>query len=264
MNVYVCLKQVPNVEGVPLERPEEGFSRARAWFLNPHDRHALSEALKASTAMGCPCVVVSAGGPEAEESLRQALALGAERALFISPFPTLAGPELTARCLAAAIRRDADGRAPRLIFCGKQAADLAEMQVPYRLAALLNCAVLSDVVSWTLEENAVRITRQSGGTRQRYAAHFPCVLALDNAPDDLSRPTLPAREQADQKPLQVISLKELAPLLPAHPQGEPVLLYTRNAGEDRLGRMIQGADAEEKVRRLLDILGTHFIMQPGD
>ena len=247
-------------------RPEEGFLQADAWWMNPLDGYALQEALQAARSLGQPCVAVSAGGPEAEEGLRLALALGAERAVHVGPVPVLAGQAVTAAYLAAGMCQDAaeHGEAASLIFCGRQAADTAGMQTPYRLAALLGCEAVNDVSSWSVhpETGVVRIIRQSGGFRQGVEADMPCILAVNRGLNDPPRPSLSGILKAKKTAVCRLSVenaaKTLKALLPealyALDMREPVLARVVEPASSAPVRMAEGTTTEEKVRHLIAML----------
>ncbi|MDR2727441.1 MAG: hypothetical protein LBC10_05575 [Deltaproteobacteria bacterium] len=272
MAVYVCLKQIPNIEGIPAVRPESGFLAADAWLMNPLDGYALQEALRAARSLGQPCVAVSAGGQEAVQGLRLALALGAERAACIGPVPALAGPAMTAAYLTAGICLDAaeQDEALTLVFCGRQAADTAGMQTPYRLAGLLGCEAVSDVSAWSLcpERGIVRLIRQWGGFRQGVEADLPCVLAVNRGLQDLPRPSLPGVIRAKKAPIRRLPAEEAArtlrtlrpEALHALEMREPVLTRLAEPEASAPVRMAQGRTTEEKVRHLIAMLREESIL----
>ncbi|SBW06625.1 putative Electron transfer flavoprotein, beta subunit [uncultured delta proteobacterium] len=259
MSVYVCLKQVPNVEGVPAIDPESGFLRADAWYLNPLDAYAMRGALETAAALGTDCVAVSFGGPEAGDGLRQALGLGADRAVLASSGTPLAGPGLTAWALAGAIRADSrdNGQRPALVFCGRQSSDVANMQVPYRLAACLGFPVVSEVSSWAVKGGYCDVFRQAGSLREYLTVDLPCVLALNRGQGEMPRPTLPGLIKAKKKSVRVLGPEDIALAQPPEwtaPPADPALLRTRNVSDEHHCRFAQGETVEDRVRDLVRML----------
>lgn len=259
MSVYVCLKQVPNVEGVPSFDPESGFLRADAWYLNPLDAYALRGALATAAALETDCVAVGFGGPEAGEGLRQALGLGVERAILASSDVPMPGPCLTAWHLAGVIRADSleTGRSPALIFCGRQSPDVAHLQVPYRLAACLDIPVLSDVVAWSAKAGHCDVFRQAGSTREYLAVELPCVLALNRGQGDMPRPTLPGLLKAKKKSVRILEREAIAAAQPAKwavPPVDPVLVRTRTVPDTHKTRFAQGETVDARVHDLARML----------
>ncbi|MCC8193750.1 MAG: hypothetical protein LIP28_03790 [Deltaproteobacteria bacterium] len=259
MSVYVCLKQVPNVEGVPSIDPESGFLRADAWYLNPLDAYAMRGALETASTLRTDCVAVGFGGREAEDGLRQALGLGADRAVLAFSETPMAGPGLTAWALAGAIRLDSreNGAAPALVFCGRQSSDVAGLQVPYRLAACLGFPVVSEVNAWKPEDGYLEVFRQAGSMREYLDVDMPCVLALNRGQGEMPHPTLPGLLKAKKKSVRVLDREAIASAQPsqwAAPPDDPKLLRTRNVPDEHDCRFAAGEDVNARVRDLVRML----------
>jgi len=263
MSVYVCLKQVPNVEGVPSIDPESGFLRADAWYLNPLDAYAMRGALETAAALETDCVAVSFGGPETVEGLRQALGLGAERAVLASSDAPMPGPGVTAWALAGAIRADMQanmrehGVSTSLVFCGRQSSDVAGLQVPYRLAACLGFSVVSEVNAWRVKDGYCEVFRQAGSLREYLETDMPCVLALNRGQGEMPRPTLPGLIRAKKKTVRVLGREEIIAAQPpewAEPPKDPKLLRARNVPDEHHCRFAQGETVEARVRDLVRML----------
>lgn len=267
MSVYVCLKQVPNVEGVPSIDPESGFLRADAWYLNPLDTYATRGALETAAALKTDCVAVSFGGPETAECLRQALGLGVDRAVFASSATPMPGPGVTAWALAGAIRADmrdhGPGHAPghpvgaSLVFCGRQSADVAGLQVPYRLAACLDFSVVSEVSAWRVMDGYCEVFRQAGSLREYLEADMPCVLALNRGQGEMPRPTLPGLIRAKKKTVRVLDRDEIIAAQPPEwiePPHDPKLLRARAVPDEHHCRFAEGETVEARVRGLVRML----------
>ncbi len=259
MSVYVCLKQVPNLEGVPSGAPESGFRLADAWYLNPLDAYALRGGLETAAALHTDCVALSFGGPETAEGLRQALGLGAERAIRVCSDSAMPGPGLTAWALAGAIRLDCQENCqpPGLIFCGRQSSDVAGMQVPYRLAACLGVAVISEVSAWAVEDGCLEVLRQAGSLREYLEADPPCVLALNRGQGAMPAPTLPGLIRARKKSVRSLSLEAVRAAQPeawAVPPADPRILRAEPVTEAHQCRFVQGANLEDRVGELVRLL----------
>ena len=113
MKIAVCVKHVP-AGRVRMHPDTLQLERSGPGELNDFDKHAIEEALRVAERDTADVVVVSVGPPEADESLRTALALGADRGILVSD-PGAAGSDLlaTAKLLAAAL--DAGGPRPRAV-----------------------------------------------------------------------------------------------------------------------------------------------------
>ena len=136
MNIVVCLKQVPDTTEVKID-PVKGtlIREGVPSIINPDDKNGLEEALKLKEQLDAKVTVVSMGPPQAQNALREALAMGADEAILISDrvfggADTLA----TSRTIAAALKKlDYD-----IIFAGRQAIDGDTAQVGPEIAEHLN------------------------------------------------------------------------------------------------------------------------------
>jgi electron transfer flavoprotein beta subunit len=134
MNMVVCIKQVPMVSELPWD-PATGTLRREMseGMMNPACRHALEAALQLKALHGGTVTVMSMGPPMAEEVLRQAIALGADRGLLISD-PLMAGADTYATSLTLARAIKVYCPCFDLILCGCQTSDSETAQVGPQVA----------------------------------------------------------------------------------------------------------------------------------
>ena len=140
MNIIACVKQVPDTETLIKVKPdgsgivEDGIK----WVMNPYDEFGVEEALKLKEKLGGDVTIVSVGPARAMETIRTALAMGAEKGIHIDD-PSLNGADAytTAQALAAVIK----GLPHDIIFCGQRAIDGDVGQVGSILAELLGLPV---------------------------------------------------------------------------------------------------------------------------
>lgn len=144
MKIFVCVKQVPDTADVKIDPETNTLVREGVEsVLNPLDTFALEEAVRIRESEGGEVVALSMGPPQAEEVLREAVALGADRTLLLSD-RELAGSDTLATSYALACAILNDGRAD-LIICGKQAIDGDTAQVGPGIAAHLDIPQLTYV-----------------------------------------------------------------------------------------------------------------------
>jgi electron transfer flavoprotein alpha/beta subunit len=155
MRIIVCVKQVPNTNEVKID-PKTGtiIRDGVPSILNPDDKNALEEALKIKD--GAPdteVVALTMGPPQAEEMLRECLAMGADRAILLSD-RAFAGADTwgTSNTLAAAVRRIGDFD---IIFAGRQAIDGDTAQVGPQLAERLGIAQVTYVQRFELNKDRI-------------------------------------------------------------------------------------------------------------
>ena len=178
MKVFVCIKQVPDT-GERIRLADETHideSGIDSWVINPFDEYALEEAIRLKEARGDVEVVLVCLGPERSiEAIRTALAMGADRELFIATEEFL-DHHLTARALAAAIENDGPGE---LIFLGKQAVDDDGYQVHLRVAHMLGLPAASNVIAFEMGDGRVSVSREiEEGDRENIEMNPPAVVAV--------------------------------------------------------------------------------------
>ena len=161
MRIVVLIKQILDKSGVIVRRDKERiFINQEAYIISPGDKNGLEAALQIKDAdPENEVVVVSLGLPRVDDALREALAMGADRAYLLSDrlfeMCDLAG---RARILAAAVVRiGAD-----LVVTGREAGDAAAGQIGPRVAEILNIAQVSDVHVLEVQDSAVTATRRCG------------------------------------------------------------------------------------------------------
>ena len=137
MRIFVCVKQVPDTKDIRLDPVTHTLSREGVEsIMNPYDRYALEEAVRIKEAVGGEVTVLTMGPPQAEEMLRLAISLGADKAALVSD-RAFAGADTCATTYALAQTLTHLGGAD-LILCGKQAIDGDTAQVGPGLAVRLD------------------------------------------------------------------------------------------------------------------------------
>ena len=203
MEIAVCIKQVPS-KSVCLDKKSGRLNRGQGGGqLNPKDYIAVETALKISEAAGGRVTALCMGPETAEESLRTALSMGADRAVLISD-RAFAGADVyaTAFTLSQAVR--ALGGFD-IIVCGQQSADGGTSQLPFSLAAQLGIPCIGWVKKINTAENGITEAAQelSFGT-QTVKIKPPFLLA---AGEETGKPRLPGlRGQLNAKRATVVKL----------------------------------------------------------
>lgn len=172
--------------------------------LNEFDDTALEQALRTAESLGgCEVVVVTVGSPEAEATIRKALAKGAHRAVRVwADSLADADPIMIARMLAGV----ALAERPDLVFCGVQSSDQANGATGSALAALLGlpCAAVAVETHWDGSE-WLEVTRElEGGLRHRVAIGVPAVLTIQSGANVPRYATMRMVKEAKAKPIAEI------------------------------------------------------------
>ena len=139
MKIFVCIKQVPGVSEVKIDPSTNTLVREGVLsILNPNDRNALELALILKEKQGAEVIALSMGPPQAEEVLREALAMGVDKGFLLSDRAFAGADTLaTSHTLGLAIKKilnESNSEEKYLIICGAQAVDGDTGQVPPELA----------------------------------------------------------------------------------------------------------------------------------
>jgi electron transfer flavoprotein beta subunit len=208
VKVAVLVKEVP--EASARTRIDPGtlrLDRSGSAALNPFDAHALEEALRIREADGEGEVVAIMMGPSgAADSLRKALAIGADRAVHVVD-DALAGSDLvaSARALAKAVAREE----PDLVLLGQQGGDSDGAVLWSALAELLQLPVVSQAASLELAEGKAKAKRQTEYGYDVIEAPLPCVVAVSDAINEPRYPSLKGIMGAKKKPFDTVSAGDL-------------------------------------------------------
>ena len=248
MNIYVCVKHVPDTAAKITIVGKNQIDESVTFLLNPYDEHAVEEAVKLKEKVGeAEIIAVSLGKAGAANTIQSALAMGADRGILITTDRTADSP-LTARALIAAIEQD--GR-PDIVFTGKEAIDSEGFQTMYRLAAALDMPAASGVEAFSLEQNRVIVECDlEAGTRQVIEMPLPCVVGCGKGLNKPRYPTLPAIMKARKKEVKQIDLHDLNLQEPA---GSIEILELKPAVEERHPKEVRGTPQEiaDKLVRIL-------------
>jgi len=207
VKIAVCVKQVPEGAARRLDPQTKRLDRSGEGALNPFDAHAVEEALKIRDASGEGEVVVLSMGPQkAVDSLRKALAMGADRALHVSD-DALAGSDLVATSvvLAKALEREeAD-----LVLLGQQGSDSDGAVLGAALADRLRLPMFSQAAELTVSDGSIRGKRQTEFGYDVIEAPLPAVVAVSDAINEPRYPSLKGIMGAKKKPQETLALADL-------------------------------------------------------
>ncbi len=177
MKVVVMIKQVPDTTEVKLD-PKTGtlIREGVPSIINPEDKNALEEALRLKEAQGARVVVVSMGPPQAEDALREALAMGADEAILLTD-RAFAGADTwaTATALGYALKKIGDYD---LVLSGRQAIDGDTAQVGPQLAEFLKVPQVTYVRKFTVEGDSVSAERMLEDGHEQIQAKLPALLTI--------------------------------------------------------------------------------------
>ena len=207
MKIVVAVKRVVdyNVK-VRIKSDGSGVEMANVKMsMNPFDEIAVEEAVRLKEAgLATEVVVFSAGVAQCQETLRTAMAIGADRALLVET-----DVELQPLAVAKLLKAICDKEQPGLVLCGKQAIDDDANQTGQMLAALMNWPQASFASAVSIVDGKARVTREIDGGLETIEIVLPAVVTVDLRLNEPRYATLPNIMKAKKKPLEVLTPQTL-------------------------------------------------------
>ena len=257
MNIIVCLKQVPDTE-TQIKVGSDGKSIVTddiKWVMNPYDEYGVEEALRIKEKFGGEVTVVGLGPKRVTESIRTALAMGADKGMLISDEALEGSDSLAvAKALAAAIKElDYD-----LIFSGQRGVDDDMGVVGANIAELLDIPQLSviDKVEVAEDGKSVKVNRPIEGSILVIESPLPALITAQKGLNEPRYASLPGIMKAKKKPFDEKTLSDLG--LDAAEFGEgarkvKVLEITPPPAREA-GKIVEGETPQEKAAGLAKLL----------
>ncbi len=199
MNILVCIKRVPATGArITLTADERGIDTRNLGFaISPHEECAVEEAVRLVEAHGGRVTVLTLGPAEAAEQLRDALAVGADRAIHLLTDGSEWDPMATANAIIAVARAEPFD----LLLFGNEAADTGDYQVGIRVAVALGLPCVTGVKGLAVQGDTVVARREFGGGWEIYEAPLPAVITVKEGLNLPRYPSVPGRLRAKKKPL---------------------------------------------------------------
>jgi electron transfer flavoprotein beta subunit len=203
-----CIKRVPITGGrIVLTDDARAINTQHLGFtMSPHEECGVEEAVRLIEANKGDSVVLTLGPAEAVEQLRDAMALGIDRAIHLQTDGQEWDAEGTAQALLEAIRGDeaANGRFD-IIFFGNESADSGGFQVGIRVANALGRPCVTGLKKVTLDGSSARCEQEVEGGRDLYVVSLPAVLTVKEGLNLPRYPSVPGRMRARSKPVTVLT-----------------------------------------------------------
>jgi len=252
VRVLVCVKRVPMTGGrIVLTDDAQAIETKHLGFtVSPHEECGVEEAVRLIEANAGESVVLTLGPPEAEEQLRDAMALGADRAIHLVTDGDEWDAQSTAGAIVEAVRSDeAANGAFDLVFFGNESADSGGYQVGIRVAYALGRPVATGLKGVALEGGAARCEQEVPGGRDVFVLPLPAVVTVLEGLNLPRYPSVPAKLRAQRKPVDASS--------PTRPQ--PRLEKLRLVVPESQGKEAEilghGPDAAPAVVEVLQRIG---------
>ena len=173
--------------------------------MNPPDENAVEEALRVKeSGKASEVIIVSIGEEKSKETIRTALAMGADRGIFVKSLSNIEPISV-----AKAIKKVAENEKPDIVFMGKQAIDDDCNQTGQMLAALLGWSQGTFISKIDIEDNKVSITREIDEGLEMLKLNLPSVITCDLRLNEPRYASLPNIMKAKKKPIQELNIEDL-------------------------------------------------------
>jgi electron transfer flavoprotein beta subunit len=253
MHILVCVKRVPLTGGkIVLTDDQRAISTKHLGFtVSPHEECGVEEAVQIVERMGGSVTVLTLGPAEAEEQLRDMMAIGADRAIHLVTDGEEWDPQATASAIVAAIQADADSY--DLLLFGNESADAGNYQVAIRVAHALGLPCVTGIKAISIDSDPAhpraRCEQEVAGGRDVYDVALPAVVSVKEGINLPRYPSVPGRLRAKRKPLDTSSPEHAASQL------EMVRLVLPPDSGKQVQVLGRGAEAAPAVVEILSELG---------
>jgi electron transfer flavoprotein beta subunit len=247
VRILVAVKRVPITGGkMVLTEDEQSLQTRHLGFtISPHEECGVEEAVRIVEAQGGEVVVLTLGPVEAEEQLRECMALGADRGIHLVSEEEW-DAQATASALLEAIR---DEEPFDLIVFGNESADAGNYQVGIRVAYALGLPIVTGVKGVTVADGRARLEQEVATGRDVYDVPLPAVVTVKEGLNLPRYPSVPAKLRANRKPVDAKPVER-----PASKLEKLRLIVPEGQGKQAevLGR---GPDAAAAVVEMMQKLG---------
>lgn len=261
MKIFICIKQVPDLNTTisKLDPTTKRLVRnGVSLVLDPGDESTIAAAIKLRDALGnSELVALSMGPASAQEAMRRALAMGADRAILVTD-PALAGSDAigTARILAAVLNKEG----AELIFCSTESTDGYTGMVPGAIAEFLGIPQLTFAREIKVEGQKAVIKRVIPSGYQMVESTLPAVVTIASGSFDAIYPTMKGIMGAKKKPFSQLSLADLGidPTLVGETGARERVLMIGTAEARAAGQIIK--DDGNAARQIADFLQRYQLL----
>jgi electron transfer flavoprotein beta subunit len=211
MRILVCVKRVPLTGGkMVLTEDEQALETRHLGFtISPHEECGVEEAVRIVEQHGGETTVLALGPPEAEEQIRDCMAIGADRGILLATDGEEWDPQATAGAIVAAIAdEDYD-----LVIFGNESADSGNYQVGIRVAHALGRPVVTGLKGLSIEDGRARCEQEVPGGRDVYVVPLPAVVTVLEGINLPRYPSVPAKLRARRKPVEQVTPQRPEPRL---------------------------------------------------
>ncbi|MDA8352922.1 MAG: electron transfer flavoprotein subunit beta/FixA family protein [Firmicutes bacterium] len=249
MNILVCLKQTFDTEERITIEDGQISDDGVEFVINPYDEYAVEEAIRLRDEHGGEVTVITVGPDRAEQALRTAMAMGADKGIIVDDEDLEDADEYSiAKVLAAVI----DDLEYDIILGGYMAVDDGSAQVGPRLAELLEIPHISTITKLTVDGDKVEVEKDVEGDTETIESKLPILVTAQQGLNEPRYPSLPGIMKAKKKPLEQLDIDDLD-LDEDELEGKTKVLETFLPPEKEAGKILEG-ELEDQVKELVGLL----------
>lgn len=250
MKFYVCIKQVPDVNAPIQIKDGQLIQDTDRMILNAYDASAVEEALVLKEAHGGEVEVVSVGPDKVTETIRKALAMGADKATHIQ---TSGDGDFDSATYANILAKFFEDKEYDIISCGKQSQDTDAGLAGSMLAEKLNLTYATNAVGLEMDSDKLVVKRQGDSGQEIIGLPSPCLVTCSNDMNEPRIPSLKGIMQSKRKPMETVELSSLGIDESELSPKTKVTGYQEKPGREP-GQKFEGEPEEmaQQVAKLLD------------
>lgn len=250
MNIYVCIKQVPDTETKIKLNADSSWidTNGIKWIISPYDEYAIEEALRLREKNpGSTVTVLSAGPARVVEAIRTALAMGADNGIHLE-IPETADSNFTAKALAGALKKESK---VDIIFTGKEAIDDGASQVSQLVAEYCEMPYVTVVLNIEYGSSSIKCKREiEGGAFEIVETPLPALIAAHKGLNEPRYASLPNIMKAKKKEVKALKMADVGVS-----EGDQKIRFKnfQLPPPKQAGKKITG-DAQAQVKELVRLL----------
>ncbi|MFD1426365.1 electron transfer flavoprotein beta subunit [Kroppenstedtia sanguinis] len=249
MNILVCLKQTFDTEERIVIEDGQISEDGVEFIINPYDEYAVEEAIRLRDEHGGEVTVITVGPERAEQALRTAMAMGADKGIIVEDEDLESADEYSIARVLAAVIEDLEYD---IILGGYMAVDDGSAQVGPRLAELLGIPHISTITKLTVDGETVEVEKDVEGDTENIQSKLPILVTAQQGLNDPRYPSLPGIMKAKKKPLERMDLDDLD-VDEDDLEGKTETLEIFLPPEKEAGKILDG-ELDAQVKELVQLL----------
>lgn len=253
MKIAVCVKHAVDETELKVDAGGNPQLKGAATRMSTFDKNAVEEALRLKAAHQGEVVIVTVGTPEAKKTMKEALAMGADRGVLVSADPMAIDTRRTAELLAAALKK---GGPYDVVLCSEGSSDMYSGMVPPMVGELLDLPYVGYARRIEVSGQAAKVERALEDSVEVVEAPTPLVASVVSEINEPRYPTLIQIMQAGRKPVEELSAEALIP-----GAGQSVsLVRGMKAQAMARKRVVFEGPPEETAKKLLEALASEGVL----